>query len=251
MSIKELEYSKDWRNPADFSTYEGSEEKVREDMQFLFDEVKQYVNGELLPGMEGGIASLPAGGEKGQALMKQSSADGDVAWQYPPSGGGGGGGGGGGSGEDGATGGYYVPHVESGVLSWTASSDGMPDVPNSDIRGPEGPKGDTGATGPEGPKGDKGDKGDTGATGPQGAPGAQGAKGETGAQGPAGADGYTPQKGVDYWTDADKAAIAQEIAGALPVASATQLGLVKIGAGLSIDANGVLSALPDGDGVSY
>ena len=63
---------------------------LREDMQFLFDELKQYVNGELLPGVGGGIASLPAGGEKGQALMKQSSADGDVAWQYPPSGGGGG-----------------------------------------------------------------------------------------------------------------------------------------------------------------
>ena len=50
-------------------------------------------------------------------------------------------------------------------------------------------KGDTGATGA---KGDKGDKGDTGATG------ATGAKG---------ADGYTPVRGTDYWTDADKAEI--------------------------------------------
>lgn len=45
-------------------------------------------------------------------------------------------------------------------------------------------------------KGDKGDKGDTGATGPQGDPGA---------------DGYTPVKGTDYWTAADKAEIVEEL----------------------------------------
>lgn len=49
-----------------------------------------------------------------------------------------------------------------------------------------------GIPGPQGPKGDKGDKGDTGATGPQGDPGK---------------DGYTPVRGKDYWTEADKAEI--------------------------------------------
>lgn len=44
------------------------------------------------------------------------------------------------------------------------------------------------------PKGDKGDKGDTGD---------KGDKGE---------DGYTPVRGTDYWTDADKAAIHADIA---------------------------------------
>lgn len=39
------------------------------------------------------------------------------------------------------------------------------------------------------------------ATGPSGSDGADGAAG------PAGADGYTPQRGVDYWTEADIAAI--------------------------------------------
>lgn len=95
--------------------------------------------------------------------------------------------------------------------------------------GAQGPKGDTGATGPKGDKGEqgiqgiqgpKGDKGDTGATGPrgeqgiQGPTGAQGPKGDTGATGatgPKGADGYTPVKGTDYFTDADKAEMVEEV----------------------------------------
>lgn len=51
----------------------------------------------------------------------------------------------------------------------------------------------------KGEKGDKGDKGD------RGEPGIQGA---TGAQGPA---GYTPVRGVDYWTNADKMQILSEV----------------------------------------
>ena len=47
----------------------------------------------------------------------------------------------------------------------------------------------------------KGDKGDTGATGPQGEPGA---------------NGYTPIKGTDYWTAADKAEIVDDVLAALP-----------------------------------
>ena len=83
--------------------------------------------------------------------------------------------------------------------------------------GEPGPKGDTGAPGAQGPKGDtgaQGPKGEPGATGPQGEPGPQGAPGERGAPGPA---GHTPERGVDYWTDADKAAIVSEAAaGAAP-----------------------------------
>lgn len=62
-------------------------------------------------------------------------------------------------------------------------------------------KGDAGAVGPQGPQGEKGEKGETGEKGPQGE------KGDTGAAGPAGADGYIPVRGVDYWTDDDKAEI--------------------------------------------
>ena len=56
----------------------------------------------------------------------------------------------------------------------------------------QGEKGDTGA------QGIQGEKGDTGAQGPQGV---KGEKCDTGAQGP---PGKTPQKGVDYFNDADK-----------------------------------------------
>ena len=51
-------------------------------------------------------------------------------------------------------------------------------------------------------KGDKGDKGDKGE---------KGDKGDKGIQGEKGADGYTPVKGTDYFTEADKAEIINEI----------------------------------------
>ena len=59
-----------------------------------------------------------------------------------------------------------------------------------------------GSKGSTGSKGDKGDKGDTGATG---------ATGSTGAAGKNGADGYTPVRGTDYWTEADKVEIVQRV----------------------------------------
>ena len=80
-----------------------------------------------------------------------------------------------------------------------------------------------GAVGPEGPKGDKGekgDKGDTGETGPKGDKGEKGDKGDTGETGPKGengVNGYTPLKGTDYFTDADKAEMVSSVIAALPV----------------------------------
>lgn len=44
-------------------------------------------------------------------------------------------------------------------------------------------------------------------TGPPGENGKDGKDGAAGASGADGKDGYTPQRGVDYWTDADKAKI--------------------------------------------
>lgn len=73
--------------------------------------------------------------------------------------------------------------------------------------GATGEKGETGDVGPQGPKGD---------TGPQGPQGIQGIQGETGPQGiqgiqgPKGDDGYSPVKGTDYWTAADKAEIVAD-----------------------------------------
>lgn len=67
---------------------------------------------------------------------------------------------------------------------------------------------DTGLTsrGERGLKGDKGDKGDTGE---QGIQGIQGLKGDKGDKGDTGEAGYAPQKGIDYFTAADIAEIAQ------------------------------------------
>lgn len=53
-------------------------------------------------------------------------------------------------------------------------------------------------------KGEKGDKGDRGLQGEKGDTGAAGAQG---IQGEKGADGYTPQKGVDYFTEEDIAGL--------------------------------------------
>ena len=151
-----------------------------------------------------------------------------------------------GSGENGAT---FIPAIDDeGNLSWS-NDKGLENPTPINIKGPkgdtgsQGPQGIQGEPGPEGPKGadgtmsfedlteeqkaslkgDKGDKGDTGPQGPQGeqgvqgiqgAPGEQGPQGEQGlqgAQGIPGNDGYTPQRGVDYWTEEDKQEILNEV----------------------------------------
>lgn len=79
-------------------------------------------------------------------------------------------------------------------------------------------KGDKGDQGEQGPQGDKGETGDTGLQGPQGETGPQGPQGVQGIQGPTGAtgpEGYTPQKGVDYWTEDDKAEIQKYVEDAI------------------------------------
>lgn len=71
-----------------------------------------------------------------------------------------------------------------------------------------------------GPKGDRGDRGEVGPAGPAGAQGEKGDKGdpgEKGADGAKGADGYTPVKGTDYFTEADKTEMVNAVIAALPV----------------------------------
>lgn len=69
----------------------------------------------------------------------------------------------------------------------------------------DGEKGEKGEQGDKGEQGEKGDKGDKGERGIQGETGKAGADGKNGTDGKDGADGYTPVKGVDYYTNADKA----------------------------------------------
>ena len=125
------------------------------------------------------------------------------------------------------------PQGEKGDTGATGPEGPQGEKGDTGATGPEGPqgeKGETGATGPEGPQGEqgpegpqgpKGETGETGATGPEGPQGPQGEKGDTGAtgpegpQGPAGADGYTPVKGTDYYTEADKTEIVEAVKAAL------------------------------------
>ena len=107
-------------------------------------------------------------------------------------------------GKDGAT---FTPSVSSaGVLSWTNDKD-LPNPDSVNIKGATGKDGvsathswngttltiaSASGTSSANLKGDKGDKGDTGSKG---------------ATGSAGKDGKTPVRGVDYYTEADKAEI--------------------------------------------
>lgn len=69
-----------------------------------------------------------------------------------------------------------------------------------------------GARGNDGPPGPRGEQGATGDQGPEGPRGPQGIQGEKGA------DGYTPVKGVDYFTEADKTEMVNAVLAALPSA---------------------------------
>jgi hypothetical protein len=97
--------------------------------------------------------------------------------------------------------------------AWDAATSSWVDA--GQIQGPQGIQGVQGVAGPVGPAGAKGD------TGPAGPTGATGPIGPEGPQGPAG-------EGASY---------------TLPVATATVLGGVKVGSGLTINAStGVLTA---------
>lgn len=122
--------------------------------------------------------------------------------------------------EDGTT---FQEKYNSGELKGETGATG-PQGPQG-IQGEIGPKGDTGATGPkgdtgatgstgpQGPKGNTGEKGDKGDTGPRGPAGTNGANGTNGKDGK---DGYTPVKGTDYYTEADKQEMVNLVLAALP-----------------------------------
>ena len=113
MEDLKLNYSKDWRNPADFPTVEPDEAKVREDMQILYTEIQEFLNNKIIPAMKlleiPGIENLPvedavsnsksriptsyavaklfaangnipAGGAAGQFLVKTDDAYGAAEW---------------------------------------------------------------------------------------------------------------------------------------------------------------------------
>lgn len=55
MAIAPFAFTKVWTNPTDFPTYEADETKVREDLQKLHDETKNYINNTLLNAVDEAI----------------------------------------------------------------------------------------------------------------------------------------------------------------------------------------------------
>ena len=98
-------------------------------------------------------------------------------------------------GTPGIDGGYYIPSVEDGQLTWSASKPGMPNVEGAYIKGDDGKDGPTGPQGPQGPKGDPGEQGPQGPKGDTGEQGIKGDPGEPGPQGPKGEDGLPGKDG--------------------------------------------------------
>lgn len=138
------------------------------------------------------------------------------------------------TGETGATGPQGNPG-QQGPPGATGSQGPKGDTGSTGATGPQGnpgPQGPAGATGAQGPKGDTGA---TGATGPQGDPGPQGPTGATGQQGPKGDTGATGSQGPQGATG------AQGPPGPVVPATSTTLGGVKIGANISVTADGTIS----------
>ena len=77
--------------------------------------------------------------------------------------------------------------------------------------GPRGPEGPAGPQGVPGEKGDTGEQGPQGERGEKGEQGPQGERGEKGEKGTDGADGYTPVYGTDYWTEADREQMINDV----------------------------------------
>ena len=114
------------------------------------------------------------------------------------------------AGTDGADGHSPVITIVNGIWHIDGISTGIGAV------GPQGEQGPQGIQGIQGPQGATGAQGPQGIQGPAGADGAEGAKGDKGDKGDTGASGHTPVKGTDYWTDADKAAMVNDVLAALP-----------------------------------
>lgn len=298
MAIKQFRFTKDWRSPTDFPTYEGNEAKVREDMQFPLDELKKYINGEIVPSVENSVHSKTFAHMRIYDGILQVSKD-EIVWTNVGVANSGGGGGGDSdctctNGKDGVgiskiayldvddKGGnvYGVTLTDGSAYRFTApkGNDGAPGrtpVAGVDywtetekklitrevvetVTDGAGEDGLTLAGGYYTPSVSS-DGTLTWTPSKSNMPGAP----SVSIKGPKGEPGHTPVKGTDYFTADDVQAIINEVlkhGGStyeLPYASATTLGGIKIGNGLIIDENGVVSVdasimdLPNGDGVSY
>lgn len=80
MSISNFEFSKNWTDSDDFPTKETSESQVREDLQLLHDEMKNFINSEVIPlvnANESNIAAMGGGGSINGDQIDDHSITGD------------------------------------------------------------------------------------------------------------------------------------------------------------------------------
>ena len=96
--------------------------------------------------------------------------------------------------------GVSINHNWNGTILTITSASG---TSSSNLQGPQGEQGI------QGPQGEQGIQGIQGELGPQGP---QGPQGEQGPQGPQGEPGITPQKGIDYFTEAEIQEIVNRVA---------------------------------------
>ena len=88
LSDKKITYTKKWTSAADFPTYEGREEKVRADMQLLFDEIAAALNA-LIDYLSAGVIpfetseAVPATDVQAAIEYVQSQLAGAVTGQIP------------------------------------------------------------------------------------------------------------------------------------------------------------------------
>lgn len=191
------------------------------------DEYQQYI--QQVQGIVDSV--VPPNGTPGYVL---TATDKGNEWKEPEA-----------SGGVGSDGGYYIPEVTQTsettmTVRYVASKNDMPAVEAVEVTMPRGERGADGTPGRDGAPGEPGRDGVDGAPGMPGkdgfspqvsieqtesgamvsvtdASGTTTAVIENGKAGPAGADGYTPERGVDYWTEADRQQMVQDVIDALPV----------------------------------
>lgn len=119
----------------------------------------------------------------------------------------------------GEDGGYYIPKVENGVLSWTPSKVGMPEAKSENVQGSPGKDGEPGKDGASVTVASVTESTEDGGTNVVRFSDGNQLNIKNGKSGNDGEPGYTPQKGTDYFTEADKEEIARQAAGMVDVPS--------------------------------
>lgn len=62
--FQKLEFTRNWESREDFATYVGDEAQVRKDMQYLYDEIKNFINETLIPQIEATNEGITARAEE-------------------------------------------------------------------------------------------------------------------------------------------------------------------------------------------